>query len=252
LVHLLGTIPTSDPQLGEVSKWLASWDANVAAQSPQAALYEVWVAHHLTAAVFAKVASSLPPRLQALTADEQLLPIVEFLEHPDQRLGEYPQAARDDMLLNTLAAAVAETKTLLGPDRSAWQWGKLSTILFEHALSPLADQAQRAAMTIGPAPKDGDSNVPGVAEYEHKHFRTIGVATLRTVTDVGDWDKSVAVNGAGQSGDWTSPHYRDLFPMWLSGKYFPLLYTRQAIERATERRIVLHPATDNRERSDAN
>jgi penicillin amidase len=205
-------------------------------------LYEVWVAHHLTPAVFARVAGSLPSRLQALVADEQLLPIVEYLEHPDQRLGEHPQAARDELLLSTLSAALTETKSLLGPDRAQWQWGNLSTVMFEHALSPLADEAERASMAIGPAPKDGDSNVPGVAEYEHKHFRTIGVATLRTVTDVGDWDNSVAVNGAGQSGDWTSPHYRDLFPMWLKGEYFPLLYTRAAIERATERRILLEPS----------
>jgi len=247
LVRLLGTIvnsnpqATSDPELGEVSRWLASWDANVTARSAQAALYEVWIARHLVPAFFAKVASSLPPVLQVVTADEQLLPIVEYLEHPDQRLGKHPQAARDAMLLSTLAGAVTETTTLLGPDRAKWQWGKLSTVLFEHALSPLANETQRAAMTVGPAPKDGDSNVPGVAEYAHNDFRTIGVATLRMVMDVGDWNKSVAVNGAGQSGDWTSPHYRDLFPMWLSGRYFPLLYTREAIEQATEQRISLVP-----------
>jgi penicillin amidase len=250
LVHLLGTIPTSDPQLADVVRWLASWDANVAAQSAQAALYEVWIARHLTPAIFAKVASSLPARLQALTADEQLLPIVEYLEHPDQRLGAHPQAARDELLLGSLAAAVAETKSFLGPDRTQWQWGKLSTVLFEHALTPLANESERAAMTIGPAPKDGDSNVTGVAEYDHKRFRTIGVATLRTVTDVGDWDKSVAVNGAGQSGDWTSPHYRDLFPMWLKGQYFPLLYSRGAIERAAERKIMLEPSSGHRDRSE--
>ncbi len=251
LVRLLGNIPTSDPQLRDASKWLANWDANVSAHSAEAALYEVWVAHHLIPALFAEAASSLPPRLQALTADEQLLPIVEFLEHPDQHLGEHPQAARDELLLSTLAAAVTETQTLLGPDRSAWQWGSLSTVLFEHPLSPLADAAQRAAMSIGPAPKDGDSTVPGVAEYEHKHFRTIGVATLRMVTDVGDWDKSVAVNGAGQSGDWTSAHFRDLFPLWLKGQYFPLLFTRAAVERATERKIVLEPSAGSRDRTDS-
>jgi penicillin amidase len=250
LVRLLGMVAgsnprgVSDPEVGDMGKWLASWDANVTARSGQAALYEVWVARHLTPAFFAKAVSSLPPRLQALSTDEELLPIVEFLEHPDKRLGEHPEAARDDLLLSTLAAAVAETKTLLGPDRAKWQWGQLSTILFEHALSPLANPTQRAAMTIGPAPKDGDSNVPGVAEFDHKSFRTIGVATLRVVMDVGNWDQSVAVNGAGQSGDWTSPHYRDLFPMWLAGKYFPLLYTRRAIEQATERRIELAPGSE--------
>jgi len=194
-------------------------------------------------AFYPKAASSLPPRIQALVTDEQLLPVVEYLEHPDRRLGDQPEAARDELLLSTLAAALAETRTRLGSDRATWQWGRLSTVLMEHALTPLASDAQRAQMTVGPAPKDGDSNVPGVAEFDHKTFRTIGVATLRMVMDVGDWDKSLAINGAGQSGDWTSPHYRDLFPQWVAGKYFPLLYTRAAIEQATERRISLLPGS---------
>jgi penicillin amidase len=245
LVRLLGTIaessPRATPELREMSRWLASWDANVLAGSGQAALYEVWVGGHLMPAFFSKAASSLPPRLQALITDEQLLPVVEYLERPDNRLGDQPEAARDELLLSTLATALAETRTLLGPDRATWQWGRLSTVLLEHALTPLASEAQRAQMTVGPAPKDGDSNVPGVAEFDHKTYRTIGVATLRIVMDVGDWDKSLAINGAGQSGDWTSPHFRDLFTMWLSGKYFPLLYSRAAIEQATRERIVLVP-----------
>ena len=247
LVRLLGTVaessPRATPELREMSRWLASWDANVLVGSGQAALYEVWVGGHLMPAFFSKAASSLPPRLQALITDEQLLPVVEYLERPDNRLGDQPERARDELLLSTLATALAETRTLLGPDRATWQWGRLSTVLLEHALTPLASEAQRAQMTVGPAPKNGDSNVPGVAEFDHKTYRTIGVATLRIVMDVGDWDKSLAINGAGQSGDWTSPHYRDLFPLWVADKYFPLLYTRAAIEQATERRILLVPGS---------
>jgi penicillin amidase len=61
------------------------------------------------------------------------------------------------------------------------------------------------------------------------------------VLDVGQWDNSVAVSVPGQSGDPSSPHYRDLFPLWLSGQYFPLLYSRSAIEQAAERKILLEP-----------
>ena len=46
---------------------------------------------------------------------------------------------------------------------------------------------------------------------------------------------------AGQSGNWTSPHYRDLFPLWHSGQYFPLLFSRQAVEQATTQKITLVP-----------
>jgi penicillin amidase len=146
-------------------------------------------------------------------------------------------------MLSTLADAVAETKALLGADRESWQWGRLGTTLLEHALSPLADESQRAQMTVGPVPKSGDASVVGVAEYDGRTFKTIGGASFRMVLDVGHWDDSVAVNSPGQSGEWTSTHYRDLFPLWLSGQYFPLLYTRSAVERATERKIVLEPVS---------
>jgi penicillin amidase len=59
--------------------------------------------------------------------------------------------------------------------------------------------------------------------------------------DVGNWDNSRAVNHPGQSGDPESPHYGDLAPLWQRGEYFPLLYTRQAVEKVTEQRIRLTP-----------
>lgn len=62
------------------------------------------------------------------------------------------------------------------------------------------------------------------------------------VLDVGRWDESVAINVPGQSGSWTSPHYQDLLAMWQAGQYFPLLYSRAAIERATKQKILLLPA----------
>jgi penicillin amidase len=49
------------------------------------------------------------------------------------------------------------------------------------------------------------------------------------------------VNHPGQSANPESPHYRDLAPLWLRGEYFPLLYSRKAIEEAEESRIRLVP-----------
>ena len=60
--------------------------------------------------------------------------------------------------------------------------------------------------------------------------------SVRVVLDVGNWDNSRAVNHPGQSGDPESPHYRDLAPLWSEGTYFPLLYSRSAVVRATEQR----------------
>ncbi len=50
------------------------------------------------------------------------------------------------------------------------------------------------------------------------------------------------MNMPGQSGDPDSPHYRDLAPMWASGDYFPLVYSKAAVEAAAELKILLVPA----------
>ena len=66
-------------------------------------------------------------------------------------------------------------------------------------------------------------------------------ASFRMVADVGNWDASVAINTPGQSGDPASPHYRDLAPLWVEGRYFPLAYSRDAVEKATRTRLELRP-----------
>jgi hypothetical protein len=39
------------------------------------------------------------------------------------------------------------------------------------------------------------------------------------------------------------PHYRDLAQMWRNGQYFPLLFSRTAVENATGKKINLIPSS---------
>ena len=61
------------------------------------------------------------------------------------------------------------------------------------------------------------------------------------IVDVGNWDNSRAVNYPGPSGNPDDAHYQDLVQMWLNGEYFPMLYTRAAVEKNTEMRVLLNP-----------
>jgi penicillin amidase len=79
------------------------------------------------------------------------------------------------------------------------------------------------------------------ASYRAADFTLTSGASFRMVVDVGGWDNSRAINTPGQSGDPASPHYRDLAPLWAEGRYFPLLYTRSAVEKVAESRLVLRP-----------
>jgi penicillin amidase len=58
---------------------------------------------------------------------------------------------------------------------------------------------------------------------------------------VGGWDNSRVMNAPGQSGDPSSPHYNDLFPLWAEGKYVPLLFSREAVDQAARLVIRLEP-----------
>jgi penicillin G amidase len=131
---------------------------------------------------------------------------------------------------------------LEGADSQGWQWGKLHHSLPEHPLFQAVDGEMLRRLQPGPFPTPGGPYTPNASGYRASDFQLTGGPSFRMVLDVGDWDNSRAVNYPGQSGNPDDIHYRDLTEMWLTGKYFPLLYTREAVEKAAVTRILLKPA----------
>ena len=123
-----------------------------------------------------------------------------------------------------------------------WQWGKFHFNLNEHPLALAVEDAMRARINVGPIAKNGSEFTPTQSLTRATDFRQLNGPSVRLVVDVGRWDNSRAVNHPGQSGDPQNPHYRDLAPLWSSGSYFPLAYTRKAVNGVTERVILLLPA----------
>lgn len=212
---------------------LAKWNSDERTDSAAAALYETWVAHHLGATVVKRVA---PAKVQALIGQGQLEAVISYLESPEAK------PVRDSMLIDSLAGAVAELDRRLGPDMSQWSWGALHKADFIPAASVLADAATAERMRVGPLPVPASSSTPRAATYDPKTFTQTAGASVRMVLDVGAWDNSMIVNTPGQSGDPASPHYRDLFPLWASGQYVPLRYSRAAVDADAETVIALTPA----------
>jgi penicillin amidase len=46
----------------------------------------------------------------------------------------------------------------------------------------------------------------------------------------------------GQSGQPQAKHYDDLLPLWIEGKYFPLSFTKGAVDAVTTDVLYLTPA----------
>jgi penicillin amidase len=167
--------------------------------------------------------------------------MLDTLEHPETRFGGNAVEKRDQLLLTSLRSAYEEMEQLQGRDAKQWNWGKLQFNLSEHPFAAIVDDATRAKINVGPIEKSGSPFVPNVSGYRVSDFRQMNGPSIRVVVDVGNWDNSKAVNFPGQSGDPDSPHYRDLVQMWRTGQYFPLLYSRKAVENATEKSIKLMP-----------
>jgi penicillin amidase len=118
-----------------------------------------------------------------------------------------------------------------------WRWGDLHFAEFKHPLS--TDDARRAVFDLTSISRGGDGNTVN-ATAGAKFIQRSG-ASFREILDLSDWDNSVAINVPGQSGQPESPHYGDLLQLWAEGKYFPLLFTREKIEKHTADRLVLEP-----------
>ena len=107
-----------------------------------------------------------------------------------------------------------------------------------HPLSAAVSAELRRRLDVGPAPRGGDALTVGATGAGGN--QTSG-ASFRIVTDVSDWESTVGTNAPGQSGDPDSAHYRDLFDLWASDRYFPVAYSRARVDAVAERRTLLVP-----------
>lgn len=238
LLALTARLIGQDADTRAALEMLRKWDRRTDVDSAGAALFETWTAKHLGRTTVNRAA---PEAARGLIGNGDLAAVISYLQAPDEALGADPAAARDAILLDSLKSAFAEVKQRLGPDTSKWSWGRLHQAEFVHALAPLTDPQTRARLTAGPTPMPGTALTPLAATWRPNDYRVVAGASFRMVLDVGSWDDSKAINTPGQSGNPSSPHFKDLFPLWATGQYAPLLYTRKAVEAATETVLKLTP-----------
>ncbi len=242
VLPLLRGLLSDDPRVQRGVAMLVEWDGQITADSASAAIFESWFRIHLRRALFADALVGRLPvdavdgAVEAILADESVV--------RDARIDlELLDAARADearlsaLLERTLSETMLELERQLGPDPATWRWGALHQASFEH---PLADR-HPTVRSLGPVPRGGSCDTVGNTTYGPGNFRQTFGATARLVVDVGEWDRSRAMNAPGQGGDPEGPHYDDLLDAWVRDEAIPLLFSREAVEAATVRRIELAP-----------
>jgi penicillin amidase len=141
---------------------------------------------------------------------------------------------RDDIMVRSFVAVVAQLVKGQGADMSRWQWGA-TNVLRLHSIT------QNPALDRGGIPVRGDEFTlgPGANGGE-----VTGGASWRMVVDFSELGHSFGMYPGGQSEDPTSPHYDDQMKPWAEGRYLPLYFypSPQAFQAGqVESVLVLEP-----------
>jgi penicillin amidase len=224
----LSDLVQGSDRLAPALRLLQGWDFVMRAGQEAPLVYEAW-----SRALRRRVAARwLGPAAGAAGSRPDPGVLVEVVTRPDPLFGVAAAEARDSTALLALEDAVAELEKIAGPAPARWTWGNQHQAKFRH---PLA-----AAFDLDSVPRGGDGNTvnaTGGAGYLQTHG-----ASYRIVVDFADFDNSTATSVPGQSGQPGSEYYGNLLPLWGQARYFPLVYSRAAVERETAHILWLKPA----------
>ena len=243
LSHLLTLAPQGWIQERSMP-YLRDWNLHYDADSAGAGIFETFywrLAHH--------------------TLDDELGPdlVQEYLNiNPDARkvlegMATQPanpwfddtrtpqQETRDDIFHSAFADALDWLGRRYGDLPYEWNWGRVHNIWFRHALGvqwPFTIWLNRGAMRDGGSASSVNATLPDYSER-----LAVGTASAyRMVIDLSASGQSLATTATGQSGNPLSGHYGDTINAWRQGQAHPLLYSRDAVLKAQQARLVLDPA----------
>jgi len=215
------------PAADSAARLLGAWDFVMRKEQAAPLIYSAWVR------------SLRPMLLGRWLGDAASTPgvslgtrnLIRMVTRPDSILGARPAAVRDSIAVAAFVAAVAALGESPGGSPGGWSWGAVHRASFRH---PLA-----AAFDLPPVARGGDGTT--VNATGGGNLRQSSGASYRIVVDFADFDNSTATSVPGQSGQPGSEFYGNLMPLWAEGKYFPLVYSRAAVERETAHLLLLKP-----------
>ena len=254
LIPYILALQPDDEGCRRAVEYIRCWDRCLAADSVAAAIYEVFEFQLLKLAFADKLGELADTYFGA--GRLELCPITTFLGRAAVALRGFLKEGdsawfadgatgkaqtREEILLLALEETVSTLRGELGDDMEEWRWGHLHQTTFTHLFGRI--KPLNLLFDRGPFPTSGDSETvwqaSGTPGFPHDPVAI--TPTYRQIIDLGDWERSVAVNSTGQSGQLDSRHYADMIELWRTGRYHPMLWDRASIEREAEGTLILLP-----------
>ena len=237
LPYLQKALQTSThPQAAAAKTLLADFDGVMRADSSGPLIVEAW-ADELTRGV-------IGPRLgadtfKALYGKRNFRSALEGILTQDTRKEQDGQDGQDRQAwcgnkngatgcaaqsTAALGRALSRLEKDFGNDPRQWTWGKAHNAISSHR--PFGNVPLLARFFDVRAPTGGDAYTVNVGQYwandEKAPFANRHAASMRTVFDLADLEKSQFIYQTGQSGLVFSSRYRDMSSEWAAVQYRPL------------------------------
>jgi len=145
-----------------------------------------------------------------------------------------PHKSYDEFLIAAADRAVARLAERTKSERvEDWKWKRFASLDMLH---PLGRQGLlRRLLSITDRPQSGTSYSPRAASRHDG-------PSMRFVANLGEWDDSILLVPAGQSGQPGSEHYTDQFPYWYEGRPIVSPFSEAAEGKARKHTLTLKPA----------
>jgi penicillin amidase len=249
----LGQLAVDDPELAEVAALMRGWDGTISAESPAAAIHQVFVRRMIARMVgdrlgelSTRYAGQGPTPLLAegsMFGEKSWAWLLERLGEPDSHWFDLGGGeSRVDVMRLGLRETIDFLKSELGPRVDHWAWGKLHTLTYTHVLGRV--RPLNRLLNRGPYQLGGDGTTLWATGTRLHDLSSDGVVgpPFRFIVDLGDLRNSWSLLAPGQSGQPGSKHYDDQIQAWFRGQYHPMLWFREDVERRSRDCLRLLPA----------
>ncbi|MEZ5025215.1 MAG: penicillin acylase family protein [Chitinophagales bacterium] len=136
---------------------------------------------------------------------------------------------KNNLLKSGFEDAMNWLKLNYGNNIKDWKWGKIHAIVFSHPLSiqPPLDKI----FNIGPTPIGGDTDTPFQTYImsTEQFGGELSAPSYRQIIDFSNFDKSTIIMPLGNSANLASPFYKNQLESWITGKSYPMCWTREAV-----------------------
>lgn len=147
---------------------------------------------------------------------------------------------KKSFLIETFIFSLNDLKNKFGENIENWTYGQdeYKHIKVKHPLEDIVNDSIYKILSFKSYPRGGNGYTPNSTS---SNLSQSSGASFRVIIDTKDWDNSLATNSPGQSGNPTSPFYRNLYEDWANDKYFNLFYSKEKIKSNLHSREIYYP-----------